>query len=245
LFVKDRDDVVLVHLNHRLVQMCLRLLRAEIWAPDGIRKLNRVAARTVPDHVLDAPAVVAHARLVLVGGDSQRLHEEIITAGGVIREGRLSRFNVTQTQNVLAAQLDDQPDAYTKVQLQSLWPTISANVTQALEARRRERAESIQKKLAERSDLEIKKITAILNELGQAIRDELAQDENPQMELFSSIEKDQFERNRDSLRARLAAIPAEIEREVRQIRDRFADPEPRLFPVAVTFLVPVRHAGGR
>ena len=27
-----RDDVVLAHLNHRLVQMCLRLLRAEIWS---------------------------------------------------------------------------------------------------------------------------------------------------------------------------------------------------------------------
>ncbi len=27
-----RDDVVLCHLNHRLVQMCLRLLRAEIWS---------------------------------------------------------------------------------------------------------------------------------------------------------------------------------------------------------------------
>lgn len=29
---KGRDDVVLVHLNHQLVQMCLRLLRAEVWS---------------------------------------------------------------------------------------------------------------------------------------------------------------------------------------------------------------------
>ena len=28
---KGKDDVVLVHLNHRLVQMSLRLLRAEVW----------------------------------------------------------------------------------------------------------------------------------------------------------------------------------------------------------------------
>src|SRR5690606_35789197 len=32
---KGRDDVVLVHLNHRLPQMCLRLLRAEVWAEKG------------------------------------------------------------------------------------------------------------------------------------------------------------------------------------------------------------------
>ena len=28
----ERTDVVLLHLGHRLVQMCLRLLRAELWA---------------------------------------------------------------------------------------------------------------------------------------------------------------------------------------------------------------------
>jgi SNF2 family DNA or RNA helicase len=31
--VDGRDDVVLAHLNHRLVQMSLRLLRAEVWSP--------------------------------------------------------------------------------------------------------------------------------------------------------------------------------------------------------------------
>ena len=40
-----RDDVVLAHLNHRLVAMSLRLLRAEVWSPDSQRKLYRVTAR--------------------------------------------------------------------------------------------------------------------------------------------------------------------------------------------------------
>ena len=94
---KGREDVVLVHLNHRLVQMSLRLLRAEVWSPEGRKKkLNRVTARVVPDSALQHLAVVAHARLVVIGGDSQRLHEEIISAGGQIREGRFSRFGVAQ-----------------------------------------------------------------------------------------------------------------------------------------------------
>ena len=83
---KGRDDVVLVHLNHRLPQMCLRLLRAEVWAEKGRSKLQRVTARVVPNSVLDTPAVVAHARLVLIGGDSFRLHEEVIAAGGYIKD---------------------------------------------------------------------------------------------------------------------------------------------------------------
>jgi hypothetical protein len=42
-----RDDVVLCHLNHRLVQMCLRLLRAEIWSQGQAKKLHRFTTRMV------------------------------------------------------------------------------------------------------------------------------------------------------------------------------------------------------
>ena len=41
-------------------------------------------------------AVVAHARLVVIGGDSHRLHEEIITAGGQIREGTFLPVRVAE-----------------------------------------------------------------------------------------------------------------------------------------------------
>ena len=44
---RDRDDLVLVHLNHPLVQMSLRVLRAEVWARDDVKKLNRVTIRTL------------------------------------------------------------------------------------------------------------------------------------------------------------------------------------------------------
>ena len=85
---------MLVHLNHRLVQMCLRLLRAEVWSVEGRKRLHRITARVVPDHALPTPGGVAHARLVVIGGDSHRLHEEIITAGGFLKEGRFARMNV-------------------------------------------------------------------------------------------------------------------------------------------------------
>ena len=88
---RGRDDVVLVHLNHRLPQMCLRLLRAEVWAEKGRSKLHRVTARVVPNDVLDTPAVIAHARLVVIGGDSFRLHEEIIATGGFIKDAKVGQ----------------------------------------------------------------------------------------------------------------------------------------------------------
>src|SRR5262249_51625600 len=115
---KGREDVVLVHLNHRLVQMSLGLLRAEVWSLESRKRLNRVTARVVPDSTLQHLAVVAHARLVVIGGDSQRLHEEIITAGGQIREGRFSRFgSLREMQDVLAAATAEEPSEAGKKEL--------------------------------------------------------------------------------------------------------------------------------
>ncbi len=243
---KGREDVALVHLNHRLVQMSLRLLRAEIWALGGQKKrLNRVTARVVPDRTLQHLAVVAHARLVVIGGDSHRLHEEIITAGGHIREGRFSRFtSLKEMQDILAAATADEPSERVKQKLLDLWFTTAKPLQQALDNRTQERTEGLTKMLAERADKEASDITAILTELERAIRDQLDDPEYQQGFLpgLAPTEQEQFERNVDALRRRLGEIPGEIEKETEAIRARFVDPEPRMFPVAVTFLVPARLA---
>lgn len=73
---------------------------------------------------------------------------------------------------------------------------------------------------------------------------ELADPEYQQLTLFDDPEKEQFERNRDFLRARAKAIPEEIKRETEAIHRRYTNPQPRMFPVAVTFLVPERMQKG-
>ena len=244
---KDREDVVLVHLNHRLVQMSLRLLRAEVWATEGhTKRLNRVKARVVPDRALENIAVVAHARLVVIGGDSQRLHEEIITAGGHSREGRFTRFtSLREMQDILAAASDEEPSEVVKRKLiLELSVKLARPLRQALDDRTSDRAEGLTKLLAERADKEAADITAILNELRTAIQDQLNDTDYQQGFLpgLAPIEREQFERNVDALRRRLTEIPKEIEKETQAIRKRFADPQPRMFPVAVTFLVPARLA---
>src|SRR5206468_6032943 len=94
------------------------------------------------------------------------------------------------------------------------------------------------KQLADRADDEIMKITAILRDLEVAIRDELQRPPDPQLSLFTEAEREQDQRNHDFLAGRLAELPAELARETEAIRRRYADPQPRLFPVAVTFLAP-------
>ena len=239
-----RDDVVLVHLNHRLVQMCLRLLRAEVWSDSGRKKLHRIEARVVPDSALPTPAVIAHARLVVIGGDSHRLHEEIITAGGMLKEGRFTRMNVGQIAEALAAATDEEPSEATKKRFLKLWGEITPSVQQALTTRMTERTKGLEKRLLERSDKEAQDIESILLELKRSIEAELDEPEYRQLELFSDPERDQLERNKDFLRDRVKQIPGEIQRETEAIRARFADPQARMFPVAVTFLVPERLRKG-
>jgi ERCC4-related helicase len=236
---KGRDDVVLGHLNHRLLQMCLRLLRAEVWAEKGLSKLQRVAARVVSNDVLDSPVVIANARLVVIGGDSYRLHEEIIAAGGFIKDARWgTRLNVGQIESALAGATTEEPSATVKARLLELYPTLTSSLASSLEARLKDRVEGLQKRLSERADKEAKDIESILTELKNSIEAELKDPAYVQPTLFDDPEQERFERNKDAMRARVREIPEEIERETAATRARFANPQARMFPVAVTFLIP-------
>lgn len=87
-----------------------------------------MTARLVPNHATEMPVVVAHARLVVIDGDSHRLHEEVITVGGVIQPGKqdrpFRRLNVGETQAVLEAALGRSVSAKMQAQLQSQWTQV-------------------------------------------------------------------------------------------------------------------------
>ncbi len=247
-----RDDVVRCHLNHRLVQMCLRLLRAEIWSQGLAKKLNRFTTRMVPDAVLQTPAVLIHGRLLVLGGDNHRVHEEIIIAGGQLREGRFSRMNIGDTQAAAAAASSESAPGFVEDRLKELWAKVEAPLIQALEARMQERTRNLQKFLDDRSEREVVNITAVIQELERSIRETLVTKDDRQMQFdWTEAEKQQRERDLGSLNNRLKELPSELAHEIEHLRSRYRDPQPRLFPVAVTFLVPPRavsalqQGGGR
>ena len=237
---RGRDDVVLAHLNYPLVQRALRLLRAEVWRGGETGRLHRVALRLVPNELTDTPVVVAHARLVMTGALGHRLHEEVLEVGGELREGRFRRLGVTKVAELLRTARGEQPAGDIPARLQALWPRIEPSLQRALAVRGQERTESLRKKLVERAQKEAADIRSILEELQITIERELNEPDLVQLELFSSSEREQYSRDRHALRARLRSIPEEMEREAEMIRARYADPQPRLFPVAITFLIPKR-----
>lgn len=237
-----RDDVVLAHLNHRLVQMCLRLLRAEIWSlGTQSTHLSRVSTCVVDDSTLTHPVVIAHGRIVVLGGDNHRLHEEIITAGGALIEGRFSRLNVGETKAALAAATDVPAPPAIEARFQALWPKQRDALLTSLEVRRAERTKNLEKNFEELAEKEVNKLRMIMTELQRGIQEHLNAKDDPQLTLdLGGDEPGRQQRDRDlaALRRRLTEIPDEIERESAHIRSRFRNPSARLFPVAVTWLIP-------
>ncbi|WP_258000023.1 hypothetical protein [Fischerella thermalis] len=145
-------------------------------------------------------------------------------------------------QEALAAALPELAPENITQRLAQLWDSHAPSLMQALEARMQDRSKSLQRDLGDRAAKEAADITAILTELRQSILNELDEPEFKQLELFNTTEKEQFERNINSLKARVEQIAAEIGREVAAIQARFANPTPRLFPLAVTYLIPQKLA---
>ena len=230
--------------------MSLRLLRAEVWASGEQSKLHRVTARTVPSVTMDSPAVIAHARLLILGGDSQRLHEELITAGGYLREGRFVPMKESQLREALAAAQNHSVSEAMQKRLAAQWDIHRNPLIKTLDERMGERTKSLQKKLSDRAAKERNDITSILTELKKNITEELnqlADLEKPgakqlALEGFSAEEHQQLRRDISALEARQTQIDDEIQQEVTRIQQRFADPQSRVFPVAITYLVPAHLA---
>ena len=246
--IRGRDDLVLAHLNHRLVQMCLRLLRAEVWADSSQRTLERISARLVDDAVSSGPALVAWSRLVVYGADHERLHEELMPTAGLVVDGRFKAGNVRDAERLAVVEGRDVVPAAFAEGLRRRWPEMVDPVRKAITRRAADRAEQVYRDLAKLAGDEQARVRALLEEFRRQLDVVLtdgpvAQTATP---LLPGLELNdplaEVRRHGDALRRRRDAIDDEIVRETERIQRRFAKLEWRVFPVAVTFLVPARSA---
>ena len=247
--IKDRDDVVLAHLNHALVRMSLRLLREEIWKTGSSSRLHRVAVRSAPG--LKEPMVYVFSRLLIVGGDHLRLHEELTFSGGDLKADSYRREPVLKTLLQFletSHPMNEVPEGVFAV-LKSRFSKYEESITKAYEARSRERLENLLSTLEHRKDSEIKDVNALLDELEKSIKKELdvENDHDAFVQLtFDFGEEDVQELKRDfaALRARLDQIPEERQKEASVIERHYSNPRSLTFPAAVLFLVPETKVWG-
>ena len=241
--VENRDDVVLAHLQHKLVQMCLRLLRMEVWAAPESAKIHRVSIRKIPSSLAQEPQVIVWSRLVVTGGTRYRLHEELTFAGGELKTSGFARERtIGRLEEMLQAAQPATPDDALFQRLQLGFQSNKDNVMQAVNARSRERLQFLMNTLERRRDKELDDVENLLDELEKMIKKELEDSKKPEQldfyEKLQSDERETLQRDLNSLSARLERIPEEREEEKKNLLRRYEEPTDRTFPVAVEFLVP-------
>ncbi|MBX3182890.1 MAG: DISARM system SNF2-like helicase DrmD [Polyangiaceae bacterium] len=236
---KGRDDVVLVHLNHPLVQMSLRLLRAEVWARDDVKKLNRVTVRTLPDAMLEGPAALVVSRLVVTGGNHHRLHEELTEAGGYLRDAAFRREDrIGELRSWLDTSEPGEIPGSLFSALRARFQKHTEAIVGAVGVRSKDRLKGLGSTIERHKRQEMEEMTQLLGDLAKNLEAELKKDDPKQLSLFSEDERTQLRRDKLALEARLSRIPDELERERGAIEARHTGLVDHTFPIAVVLLVP-------
>jgi hypothetical protein len=246
-----REDVVLAHLGSRLVAQSMRLLRSEIWAPESEAKLSRVTGRLVHDGDLAETVIIIDSRLVVMGADGYRLHEQLFSAGGRLggRTG-FARLNVGEVKAALEARGETMLPRHHQDEIASAWPRIRDAVYAAVLARASELRNGVMRLLNESVNVEIASLRTVMMQLADAIRRELnesAEGRAEQLSIFDAsneAERRQVARDIDALRRRLYEIPDEIDRDAERLKRRYKDPHQAVFPAAITILAPRRYSTG-
>ena len=164
---------MLVHLNHRLVQMSLRLLRAEVWSVKGRKRLNRITARVVPNHVLKhlpwSPTPGWWSSAATATGCTKRSSRR----AGCSRKAASPASTSASWTSCWPLRRTTKPPSRCRSTCSNCGTSSPRRLAQSLEARMKDRTSGLQKKLGERADKEAEDIEAILLELKKAIDTEL------------------------------------------------------------------------
>ncbi|WP_331758098.1 DISARM system SNF2-like helicase DrmD (plasmid) [Nocardia sp. NBC_01377] len=248
---RGRDDVVLGHLGHPLVAQSTRLLRSAMWG--GRTDLHRVTGvrfTPPPEVALRGPVVMVVARLVVVGADGGRLHEEIVLAGRELPEaGRSKRMDLEQKaygalRTAVEAALE--PDACqpapaaARERLAAHWDEITPRLVEDINLRAQVQKDSRAADLALQLDRARTHTAAVFDQLRATLTGALEGPTAVQLTLdgFDQAETQQFERDRRAWQDRLDTLDEACEREIASLERRYGDVRALVFPFAVVLAVP-------
>ena len=256
--VADRDDLVLAHLEHPLVAQSTRLLRSAVWGGrTALHRVTALGAELPADSDVDGPLVAVFSRLVVVGADGLRLHEEVMLTGRVLRPdgaGRSRRLELEAPRNVavreaVEAALDPgsaRPPVGTQAQLRlaAEWDDLRAPLAEDVRVRSEQRMRSLARDFERRSADEMRRVNGVFDHLEAMLAGALEGDGTRQLSFddLAVEQRQQWERDRLAWQARLDALPADRETELDAVRNRYAGLRELVFPFAVALVVPERAA---
>jgi superfamily II DNA or RNA helicase len=238
------DDVVQLHLQHRVVQ---RLLSRFVSQGFVHHDLSRACLAQSSDAI---PRVILLGRLSLYGKGAVRLHEEILTVTArwsdpSSRKGHLSAYGreaETKTLDLLEEALRAGTGGRVPEPVQhKLLATIPRDMDELLpqlQLRGQEAKADAERRLAERGHAESESMRRILEEQKKRVADQAGRATQLQFN-FNDEEKRQFESNRKYWQRWLEHVEGDIRSEPARIMGFYTVASFRIEPVGLAYLWPV------
>ncbi len=243
---RDADDVVQVHVEHRLVRRLLSRFLSQGFQSN----LSRVSVIEGPGA---QPRIIVMARLSLYGPAAARLHEEIIQVTAVWTDADRGRKPLKPFGEVGEAKTLDQlehalresrpPPERAVARVQATVQQDIADLVPALEATAQEQLVKAKAQLARRGEQEARSLATLLESQRKRIRKASAdaeKDDPNQFTLPGVLDEERRERQADRRHwaQRLERLEREIRDEPARIRASYEVRAHRLEPVGVVYLWP-------
>lgn len=250
-FEADRagPDVVHAHLGWRLVDQAQRLLRSAVWGEQtALARVTGVSA-ALPADIRDGEFLVtALSRLLLVGADGARLHEEVFLAAravpsvGKSRRLELEERRFDALRAAVEAALEPQAclpaDPAASQRLADLWPEISDLLVGDVGTRAAQRAASLARDVERRQVDELDRVDAVTEHMRRSLTEALGKPTVRQLAFdeLAEPERRQLAIDRDAWRARLDRLDEERGAERAAVERRYRGVQTLTFPVAVVLV---------
>ena len=236
------DNVVQLHLHHRVVQRLLSRFLAQGFVHHD---LSRACLAQSTDSV---PRVILLGRLSLYGPGATRLHEEILTVTArwsepEKRDGGLNPYARDAEARTIELLEEAMRPRGQKALPNSIQQKLLEYLPQDIEEllpHLKDRGEAARKDaeaaLTARGEAEAKAMRQILQDQRQRVLKELGR--QVQMELFQDTERKQYESNRRYWERWIANVEADLDEEPARILDFYRVNSYRIEPVGIAYLHP-------
>lgn len=245
------DEVVHLHLEHRVVQRLLGRFTAQGFVHDD---LSRACLAQTSDAI---PRVVLWGRLCLYGPGAARLHEELVPVAARWTDPKdrktsltpYAREAETKTLELLKDSLLPQPgrgvQKIVQAKLQEVAPRDVQELRPHLDARCEQYAAEARQKLQDRGEAEAKAMRQILENQQKHIASTAARYAKTEAQLkldFGDAPEEelrQLKANQRHWHDRLQRLARELESEPSRIRELYEIKAQRIEPIGLVYLWPV------
>jgi hypothetical protein len=248
----QRRDVTLIHLDHPLMRRALSSFRKNMFSL-GLgesERLQRVTYQVVPDGVLPAPLLVANVRLLGVGRQGQKLHEEIRSLVCKLVDDDLLLTDAELLELIPAEAPFPEIPTVLGMRLKQLVerhePKLRALLEEVAEGERERLGDHLDRRCSEETQRVREMIASRRNEIQarlRQIRRQLGKVDPDQLRLvfggeWQADEVEQFKQDIRALERRLETLAEQADREPERIESYYRLRSLKAFPLGLRFVLP-------